>query len=258
MSESPFASAPLDPREKPILQSLLEVRDKLLLLKQDKSTYVKSQDILPIYEDVIAQVHKINEVRTADHRLEENRLDTVLDDCFQLISLFFMAIGRNLEPPAVYAFSSTMIRLLLHLKEAAFYSTKDLESIEKSIDKMKEIADRGRHNYAGDMMQRLDTRIEVCANRLAELKEFLSNLAPETVPTWEKLVSILRSTAALNARSKFSQKDLDDFRKQLLEIKNTMRDGSIPAEDGAVHSGQDRVVPLLERCLLWCDIVEEK
>ena len=28
-------------------------------------------------------------------------VDTVLDDCFQLISLFFLTIGRNNEAPAV-------------------------------------------------------------------------------------------------------------------------------------------------------------
>jgi len=27
-------------------------------------------------------------------------VDTVLDDCFQLISLFFLTIGRNNEAPA--------------------------------------------------------------------------------------------------------------------------------------------------------------
>lgn len=63
MSDSPFAGPPLDPREKPILDAILNIRDKLLLLKQDKSTYVKSQDILPLYEQVIDQVSKLNAIR---------------------------------------------------------------------------------------------------------------------------------------------------------------------------------------------------
>lgn len=29
-------------------------------------------------------------------------VDNVLDDCFQLISLFFLTIGRNNEAPAVW------------------------------------------------------------------------------------------------------------------------------------------------------------
>ena len=72
MSDSPYSTAPLDPREKPILESLLVTRDQLLLLKEDKSTHVKSTDVLPLYEQVIEQVHELNDVR-ADKHLELNR-----------------------------------------------------------------------------------------------------------------------------------------------------------------------------------------
>ena len=37
-----------------------------------------------------------------------------------------------------------------------------------------------------------------------------------------------------------------------------MQEGQLPGEDGAVGPGQNLVVPLLERCLKFCDIVEEK
>ena len=72
MTDSPIVRAPLDPREPPILDGILAVRDKLLLLKQDKSTYVKSQDVLPLYEDVIKHVHLLNDVRS-EKKLEQNR-----------------------------------------------------------------------------------------------------------------------------------------------------------------------------------------
>lgn len=72
MSDSPFAHAPLDPREKPILESLLLIRDKLLLLKQDRSTYIKSQDVIPLYDQVIEQVQSLNVIRE-DNKLEQNR-----------------------------------------------------------------------------------------------------------------------------------------------------------------------------------------
>jgi len=74
MSDSPFAAAPLDPREKPVLETILIIRDKLLLLKQDKSTYVKSQDVLPLYEQVIGQVGKLNGIREEGQKqLDLNR-----------------------------------------------------------------------------------------------------------------------------------------------------------------------------------------
>lgn len=74
MTDSPAVQAPLDPREQPILDAVLTVRDKLSLLKQDKSTYIKSHDILGLYDQVIAQVHQLNVVRKDYGKpLEQNR-----------------------------------------------------------------------------------------------------------------------------------------------------------------------------------------
>lgn len=125
MTDSPAVQAPLDPKEQPILDRVLHLRDELSLLKQDKSTYIKSHDVIALYDQVIEQVHSLNVIRE-DHGkpLEQNRgllllsvasvhqlempglcsvrtVDNVLEDCFQLISLFFLTIGRNNEAPAV-------------------------------------------------------------------------------------------------------------------------------------------------------------
>jgi hypothetical protein len=72
MTDSPAPRIPLDPKEQPILDKLLEVRTKLELLKQDRSTYVKSQDIVELYNEVIHQVCLLNDIRTTK-RLEQNR-----------------------------------------------------------------------------------------------------------------------------------------------------------------------------------------
>ena len=72
--ESPAVPLPLDPQESPILERLLRTRDALLLLKQDKSSYIKYRDVLPHYEDVIAEVEKLNAIRKEqDRRLIHNR-----------------------------------------------------------------------------------------------------------------------------------------------------------------------------------------
>lgn len=68
--DSPAVPVPLDPQEQPILDSLLRIRDKLLLLKQDKSSYIKSRDVLPLYEDVITQVEALNAIRNEQDRLQ--------------------------------------------------------------------------------------------------------------------------------------------------------------------------------------------
>lgn len=257
MADSPFYSAPVTASEKPILEKLVMVRDKLSLLKQDKSTYVKSQDVLPLYEEVIEQVQNLNDVRGSDH-LVQTRVDSILDDCLQLLSLFFMAIGRNNEAPALYSMTSNILRLCDHLKEAAFYSTKDLVSIENTLGSMRRTLDKGEGRYSPYLLTRIKYRIEICERLLQELRDFLSSLDPHMVPTWEKLVSILRGIAALNTRSKYNQKDLDDLRAQLHEMQKSMHDGKLPDDQGQTSSGQDLVVPLLNRCLKFCELVEAK
>ena len=107
MTDSPFVRFPLDPKEQPILDRLLGLRDQLSVLKSDRTSYIRTQDVLDLYKRLIGEVEKLNDLRT-DKRSEQNRVDTVLDDCFQLVSLFFLTIGRNQEAPAVYSAVSTV------------------------------------------------------------------------------------------------------------------------------------------------------
>ncbi|KAL2013969.1 hypothetical protein VTN00DRAFT_1494 [Thermoascus crustaceus] len=257
--ESPAVPVPLDPQEQPILERLLRTRDALLLLKQDKSTYIKSRDVLPLYEQVIEQVEALNAVRKdQDRRLVHNRLDYVLDDCFQLISLLFLTVGRNNEAPAVYSLATTVQRLLDHLEEAGFYSAKDLDSITKTLAGMRQTLDRCREAYSPALITLLESRIEQCQNLLDRLQNGLELLDPLLAPTHETLVSILRSLSAANTRSKFSPSEVHGFREQLNKIKETMKDGNFVAPDGTPLQGQDIVKGLLERCWKWSELVLER
>lgn len=72
MTDSPLPRIPLDPKEQPILDKLQSIRTQLELLKRDRSTYVKSQDVLTLYDQVIEQVIVLNEIRETK-RLEQNK-----------------------------------------------------------------------------------------------------------------------------------------------------------------------------------------
>lgn len=196
---------PDDPNEKPILDRILYIRDALLLLKQDRSTYVKSADVMKYYNQLMEQVEALNRIRE-NKRDEQNRVDTVLDDCFQLISLFFLTIGRNSEAPAVYSAISTVKRLLDHLKQAGFYSQKDLVSIQHHLEQWQASIEKGKDKYSPDLVTLLEARIHLCNLTLRELQDSLSKLGPEMISTYEKLVSILRSLSACNTRSRVGQR----------------------------------------------------
>jgi len=95
--------------EQPVLEKLIQLRQRLQLLNKDRTKYIKSQDVLSVYESLIDQVQKLNNIRP--HPIqhdEENRLDVVLDDVFQLLSLCFMAAGKNFSSPSVYVQAATI------------------------------------------------------------------------------------------------------------------------------------------------------
>ena len=72
MTDSPAVRLPLDSKEQPILDRILQIRDHLSLLKADKSTYVKTQDVLTLYNQINEQVEILNEIRK-EKRNEQNR-----------------------------------------------------------------------------------------------------------------------------------------------------------------------------------------
>ena len=275
MTDSPAIHVPLDPKEQPILDGLLSIRDELSLLKSDRSTYIRSEDVLPHYDAVIKQVHKLNDVRKESGNVrEQNRVDRVLEDCFQLISLFFMTIGRTREAPVAYAFTSTMKRLLDHLKEAGFYAHKDIEGLDTVIDTLRESVLRGKEQYSEHLLSLLEVRLDACQVMLDELKAHVAKLSPQLSPTYEKLVSILRSMSAANTRKnvywllfkawsaltskQFPESEVRSFQDQCKEIEASMVDGKFVMSDGSVPEGQDVVIDLLNRCLVWSDLVIER
>jgi hypothetical protein len=83
-----------------------------------------------------------------------------------------------------------------------FYSQKDLEALAKNLVDCRHYVERGREQYSPHLLTLLEARIDVCEEILAALELNLSQLTPELTPKWEKLVSLLRSLAGCNARSK--------------------------------------------------------
>ncbi|KAI9710221.1 MAG: hypothetical protein M1812_007493 [Candelaria pacifica] len=257
MSNPLDGQSALHPKEQPIFEKLIAIRDELLLLKEDRSTYIKSKDVIRLYDQVIDQLQRLNVVR-AEQKSEQSRVDAVLDDCLQLISLFFLTIGRKNEAPAVYSMTSTIKRLLDHLQEASFYSAKDLQSISHTFDAMRNTLKHGAETYSPHLLTLLESRLAKCQDLLSALQQSLSGLAPELTPVHEKLVTILRSMAAANTRQNFPTTEVKDLKDQLLEIQASGKDGGFMVANGSPQPGQDVVTQLLERCLMASDLVLDR
>jgi hypothetical protein len=166
----------------------------------------------------IEQVKLLNEIRSGDPQ-EENRgtkqlrsmdyswqkvaVDRVLEGCFQLLSLFFMTIGRNNEAPAAYALTSTIRRLLDHLTEANLYSAKDLEHIHHTLESLGTIVENARQRYP-KLTTLLSHRLAVCNELCSALLNKLDRMDPNLAEMHQKLISILRCISLANTKTKAS------------------------------------------------------
>ncbi|KAL2021799.1 hypothetical protein VTK56DRAFT_6573 [Thermocarpiscus australiensis] len=255
--ETPAVPMPKDERERRILDKLTAIRDKLLLLKMDRTNYIRSRDVMAMYDQLVQQVKELNEIRKGEHK-GENRLDKVLESCFQLISLFFMTIGRTTEAPAAYALTSTIKRLLDHLTEAKLFSAKDLDSITNTLGKLDGILKNANSEHSPYLVELLAKREELCKSMLASLRKQLEQLEEPLQATYEKLISIMRSMSLANTKSKFSVSEVQKLQAKLKEIDESRVNGKFVDAEGRELRGSDLVSDLLGRCLAWSDIVLER
>ncbi|KAK1756836.1 hypothetical protein QBC47DRAFT_377776 [Echria macrotheca] len=256
--ETPAIPMPKDAREREILDTLTGIRDHLLLLKRDRTKYIRSQDVLLVYEQVIEQVKQLNEIRKGAAERGENRLDKVLESCFQLLSLFFMTIGRTNEAPAAYALTSTIKRLLDHLTESGLFSAKDLESMSTTLATLEGVLKNTNAQHSPYLVELLAKREELCKTSLENLRKQLEKLAEPLREIHEKLISILRSMSLANTKAKFSATEVQKLQAQLKEIEGKLVDGKFVDAEGSVLEGSDKVSDLLTRVLHWSDIVLER
>lgn len=219
---------------------------------------------MPLFNQTMEQVKELNTVRAETGDKEENRLDNVLESCFQLLSLFYLTIGRNNEAPATYALTSTIKRLLDHLTEADLYSAKDLGSIKTTLQGLCKSIQQASQDEAPEktpppyMLALLSNRVERCKTTLAKLQKRLERLPDPLLATHQQLVSILRAIALANTKSKFSTSEVKKLKNQIVEIGEQHNGGKFTSDDGTPQPGSEEVRELYQRCLKWSDLVLER
>ncbi|CAI4215338.1 unnamed protein product [Parascedosporium putredinis] len=90
--ETPALPPPDNDRDREVLSKLSQIRDQLVLLKTDRTTYLRSQEVIPLYNETVEQVLKLDNLGFVDGKPQTQR--------------------RNNEAPAVYAPTTTMLSSL--------------------------------------------------------------------------------------------------------------------------------------------------
>ncbi|KAF5316460.1 hypothetical protein D9619_006345 [Psilocybe cf. subviscida] len=235
--------------ELPILESLINIRNRLTALKKDRGEFIKASDVNSLYQAVVKQITKLNDVRD-DTTTYNNRLDTLLADVFSLLSLFYLTIGKTRDAPATYCQIASMRQILNHMNESAVYNEADLAPFHKRLAELRAIvqADGEHAKHPKALTKLLERQLNECDAIVNQLQEGLSVLSPELVPVHQRLVTIRRQLVALAAKGGSSKADMKPLMEELRRIDSTRVDGKFLGPGGVVPSSQAVCSSLLEEC----------
>ncbi|CAR24301.1 Cub1p [Lachancea thermotolerans CBS 6340] len=224
------------PEEESSLVYFLEVRNFLSRLKQNRSQYLNSKDVMSTYQQVLTKVRELDAIRKSSHHRPansattlihnvelHNRVDSVLDDVFQLLSLSFLTVGLKNSAPATYASLSTVQRLLEHLDESNVFTHHDLRPIKERLDEISEIVSQssyldgteisdGRIDFAKIQDEKdrnkieedllLRAKLQHCLQEYEHIESKLEEIDPRLQSTMEKLFQLRRGLLSLAASTK--------------------------------------------------------
>lgn len=221
--------------EEGILNYLLEVRSFLSKLKKNRTQYLNSKDVLNTYQEVLTRVRELDGIRksstdvtrrptcatTLIHDTDmHNRVDSVLDDVFQLLSLFFLTVGLKNSAPATYASLSTVQCLLEHLCESNVFTHHDLRPIKERLDEISKIVEKSVESRPEDEVaefKEIDTernknrieqdlllkaKLQHCIDEYNKLESKLEEIPPDLSDIMERLFKVRRGLLSLAASSK--------------------------------------------------------
>lgn len=246
--------------EEAILNYFLEVRSFLSRLKKNREQYLNSKDVMSTYQKVLTKVRELDEIRKSSHNSPassattlihnvelHNRVDSVLDDVFQLLSLSFLTVGLKNSAPATYASLSTVQRLLEHLDESNVFTHHDLRPIKERLDEISEIVAKNSYrnndrndggtspqeSVIGDIDEEktknkieedllLRAKLKHCLEEYEHIESKLEEIDPALQSTVEKLFQIRRGLLSLAASTK-----RDAISKQDKVITHTLSQESV-------------------------------
>ncbi|POY73268.1 hypothetical protein BMF94_3602 [Rhodotorula taiwanensis] len=267
--------------ELPVLESLVHIRNRLTALKKDRTEYIRANDVLDIYASLMTQVTRLNEVRATpkpattgeakdgddaddidanavsrepavEH--EENRVDTILNDVFQLLSLFFLRIGKSREAPATFCQLGTMKRLLTHLNESGIYTEADLKPYQSRLAELKQIIEEERNRASSNpdaaererdlaMTALLLAKWDACDRLVKKLASSLSQLANELYPIHQRLITLRRLLASIAARPRPAAADVQPILAELRAIEDKRVDGKFVVDPKPKRAGDGASTP---------------
>lgn len=273
---------PVPTAEEPILECLLNIRNDLFALKQNRQKYLNSRTIYEIYYKVLIKVHHLFEIRANSSSLKPhtNRVDSILDDVMQIISLSFITCGLKNTAPATFAHLSTVQRLLEHLEESKVYTVHDLFPIKERLGEIEEIVKKNayKHVHSEDTSKDdnshefedisaiekendatedllLKNKLDECILEYHRIESKIETIDPRLTKYVENLYSLRRQLLSVTISSKNNGNKLfiHDTIKESMENNTIEKDNAVLDDD----EEEDEIKIFIKSCSAKLKEIEE-
>ncbi|CAO3632220.1 unnamed protein product [Cunninghamella echinulata] len=227
--------------EKPILLKLLNLRMRLSALKRDRLIQKQQK-----FKWVIDCTNGI----LLDNQRKPNRVDDLVNEVCQIISLFFLSLGKTRETPAIYAKVNAIYNCFDRLNEFGIYAEEFLEPYAKMLKDIKNVLEIDeRHEAVGKpILQILWYKFHQCETIYNKFLDTIHEVSPELLPIRDQLLRIRRQLLTVACKSHFTTKDITPLQEELQTIDEKRVDGKFLSEkDGSIPAGQAVIVELLDQ-----------
>ncbi|XAO27853.1 hypothetical protein I312_106716 [Cryptococcus bacillisporus CA1280] len=262
-------STPMVPEELPVLEALINIRNRLTALKKDTTRFIRAPDVMPIYNSVVKQITRLNAIRDEQQQShsalhpasgsstkppplpEANRVDQLLADVFGLLSLFFLTVGKSRETPAIYCQIASMRQILSHMDESGAYTEQFLIPFRERLDQLRSVIkqDSLEGKHPEPIVRLMIRKLEGVERQLDALFQSLTVLSVELVPIHNRLVQLRKELAALAAEPKPNKAEYKAILEELRKVDSKRVDGKFLGPGGSsVPEGQALLSGLLETC----------
>lgn len=209
-----------------------------------------------LYGQLTSEIRKLLDIRSHPSlKDEQNRVDVVLEDVFQLMSLTFLTVGITNKTPATFASLCTVHRILQHINYSTTYTENDVAPIKERLHEITSIVEQDTANESPEIISIIKQKVQRCQNLLDKVQENIDNIAPELAPILQKLVYIRREIMSIGSKPNFSPSAFKPLLEELRKIESQRIDGKnfCVHEDGTVPKGQSTLNGILEKCHLLID-----
>ena len=196
-------------------QRLSSIKAELCQIRQDRTRYVKADEVLKLYLQFQDALVGISPSDRKDN-------DKLISDIMLLLSLSFITVGFTRHITSQYARALTLRMLFMFLIADPAFTFKELQVLKSSLDRLKD-ASQGDDGTEAPVITLMKERYMALVSEIEEWYDKVSTVIsqlPETVwPIHNQVIHLRRDILAEVINPEFSKSRLEQYGNKLRKIQ---------------------------------------